>query len=171
MKKLGLFVAVLFTLFIVSGISQATEQKAAKPAAKKAEVAKPAGPKTIIGVYTAIGGAKSPQKGQELAQLEIYQKGDTYEGRYVKLLPAGIAAFGTICKTCTGERKDKPFNGMVIIWDMKKTGDNEYTGGRVYDTAKGDDFSCKLSLKDPDTLILSGCLAFLCEHNFYPRVK
>jgi uncharacterized protein (DUF2147 family) len=60
---------------------------------------------------------------------------------------------------------------MVIIWDMKKTGDNEYTGGRVYDTAKGDDFSCKLSLKDPDTLILSGCFAFLCEHNFYPRVK
>jgi len=38
-------------------------------------------------------------------------------------------------------------------------------------TAKGDDFSCKLSLKDPDTLILSGCFAFLCEHNFYPRVK
>jgi uncharacterized protein (DUF2147 family) len=160
MKKLGFFVAVLFIVSIFFGMSLAAEKKETKPA----------GPKTIVGIWTAIGG-KDPLKGKELAQLEIYQKGDTYEGKYVKLLPAGIAAYGTKCTTCTGERKDKPFDGMVIIWDMKKTGDNEYTGGRVYDTAKGDDFSCKLSLKDPDTLILSGCFAFLCEHNFYPRVK
>jgi uncharacterized protein (DUF2147 family) len=135
------------------------------------QAVKPAGQKTIVGVWTAIGKADSPHKGKPLAELEIYQKGNTYEGRYVKLLPAGIAAYGTRCTTCNGDRKDKPFDGMVIIWGMKKTGDNEYTGGRVYDTTKGDDFKCKLSLKDPDTLILSGCLAFLCEHNYYPRVK
>lgn len=98
MKKLVLFVAVLFVLFIFSGISQAAEKKAAKLLAAKEEFVKPEVPKTIVGVWTAIG-------------------------------------------------------------------------GRVYDTAKGDDFSCKLSLKDSETLILSGCLAFLCEHNFYPRVK
>ena len=127
--------------------------------------------KTVVGIWTVIGGEKSPQKGKPLAQLEIYQKGDTYEGRYVKLLPAGIAAFGTKCASCTGERKDKSFDGMVILWGMKKKGNNEYSGGRIYDTSKGDDFSCKLSLKDADTLKLSGCLAFLCEHNYYPRVK
>jgi uncharacterized protein (DUF2147 family) len=163
MKKLALLVAVFFVLFTFASISQAAEKTAAVPV--------PAGPKTILGVWTAIGGAKSPQKGKALVQLEIYQMGDTYEGRYVKLLPDGIAAFGTKCKTCTGERKDKPFEGMVVIWGLKKTGDNEYSGGKVYDTVKGDDFSCKLSLKDPDTLKLSGCLAFLCEHNYYPRVK
>lgn len=166
MKKSAALVAVIFVLFTFSGISQTAEKTTAAPA-----VVATAGPKTVIGVWTAIGGAKSPQKGKALVQLEIYQKGDTYEGRYVKLLPDGIAAFGTKCKTCTGERKDKPFDGMVVIWGLKKTGDNEYSGGKVYDTVKGDDFSCKLSLKDPDTLKLSGCLAFLCEHNYYPRVK
>lgn len=162
MKKLGLFVVVLFTLFIFAGISHAAE--------KKAEVTKPAGSKTIVGKWTVVG-MKGSLKGKELAVLEVYQKGDTYEAKYIKLLPAGIAAYGTKCTTCNGERKDQSFDGMLVVWGMKKTGDNKYTKGRIYSTEKGDDYGCKMSLKDPDMLILSGCIAFLCEDNFYPRVK
>jgi len=73
MKKLGFFVAVLFIVSIFFGMSLAAEKKETKPA----------GPKNNCRIWTAIGG-KDPLKARNWPQLEIYQKGDTYEGKYRK---------------------------------------------------------------------------------------
>jgi uncharacterized protein (DUF2147 family) len=157
MKKIVLFVAALFTLFIFSGISQA----AAKPA-----VAQPAGPKTIVGIWSYIE-PDGANKGKEGAQMEIYEKNGVFEGKYVKrpLEPAG-----TKCTECKDERKDQPIVGMVFVYGVTKTDDNEYTG-KVYDVAKGREAKCKLSLDAPDKLKQKGCIAFLCKTYEWVRIK
>lgn len=82
MKKIVLFVAALFTLFIFSGISQAAEKKAAKPVAAKPIAAKPEAPKTIIGV----GSVTVPPMGKEISNPQISDAEDN---------PATIPDFGT----------------------------------------------------------------------------
>jgi uncharacterized protein (DUF2147 family) len=149
MKKIGLCVAALaVTLFVFSGISHAAES-------------------TIVGVWSFIGD-EGPEKGKERAQMEIYEKGGVYEGKYVKL---PLAAPGAKCTACTGDKKDKPLMGMVFVYGMKKTGNNEYSGGKVYETEKGKEYKCKLSLENPNKLKLQGCIGFICKTKYWNRVK
>jgi hypothetical protein len=72
MKKIVLFVAALVTLFIVSGISQAAEKKAAKPEAAK----------TVIG----LGSVATAPMGKEVSNPQIRDAEDN---------PATIPDFGT----------------------------------------------------------------------------
>jgi len=172
MKKIVLFVAALVTLFIFSGISQAAEKNAAKPVAAKPVAAKPEaakseGPKTIVGVWSVIG-TEGADKGKERAQIEIYEKNGVYEGKYVKL---PLNTPGEKCNACTGDKKDQPLMGMVMIYGMKKTGDNKYADGKIYKTEAGKEYKCKLSLVDPNKLKVQGCIAFLCESQYWNRIK
>jgi Uncharacterized protein conserved in bacteria len=164
MKKIVLFVAALVTLFIFSGISQAAEKKAANPAAKPA-VAQPTGPKTIVGVWSYIE-TDGPYKGKETAQMEVYEKNGVFEGKYVKW----SEVLAPKCTECSGERKDKPILGMVFVYGMTKTDDNEYKG-KVYDVVKGREAKCVLSLDSPDKLKQKGCIVFLCKTYNWVRVK
>lgn len=54
---------------------------------------------------------------------------------------------------------------------MKKTGDNEYSGGKVYETEKGKEYKCKLSLDNPNRLKLQGCIGFICKSKYWNRIK
>lgn len=53
-----------------------------------------------------------------------------------------------ICDKCQGERHNQPVEGMTIMWGVKKTGDNEWSGGQILDPAKGKTYKVKLSLED-----------------------
>lgn len=122
---------------------------------------------TIVGVWSFIGD-EGPDKGKERAQMEIYEKGGVYEGKYIKL---PLAAPGATCTKCTGDKKDKPLLGMVFVYGMKKTNDNEWGGGKVYETEKGKEYKCKMSLENPNKLKLQGCVGFLCKNKYWNRVK
>jgi uncharacterized protein (DUF2147 family) len=52
-----------------------------------------------------------------------------------------------ICTACSGERKDKPIEGMTIMWGVKKQGDG-WSGGTILDTENGKTYSVKLALTD-----------------------
>ena len=77
MKKIVLFVAALFTLFIFSGISQAAEKKTDKPVAAKTEASK-----TIVG----LGSVTVAPMGKEVSNPQIRDAEDN---------PATIPDFGT----------------------------------------------------------------------------
>ena len=53
-----------------------------------------------------------------------------------------------ICDKCEGERHNQPVEGMTIMWGVKQTGDNEWSGGQILDPAKGKTYKVKLSLDD-----------------------
>jgi len=128
MKKIGLFIAIFaVTLFIVSGISHSAEN-------------------TIVGVWMIIDGGETKS---ERGQIEIYKKNGVYEGKIISLRGADP---NVKCTSCTGEKKDQPLLGMVIMYDMKKKGKNKYGDGKFFDIGNGRESVCKLSLVNPDRL-------------------
>jgi uncharacterized protein (DUF2147 family) len=46
--------------------------------------------------------------------------------------------------------------GMDILWGFSFDGEDQWTGGKIYDPENGSTYSAKMTLKDPTTLKLRG---------------
>ena len=79
---------------------------------------------------------KVVNKGKASSYIEIFENNGVYSGKITKLL---IDPPDKVCNKCTGDLKNKPLIGMIILKDMKKTGNAdkelgyEYTGGTILD--------------------------------------
>lgn len=51
------------------------------------------------------------------------------------------------CTKCEGANKNQPIEGMLIVWGLKKDGD-EYSGGSILDPSNGKVYRSKLQLTD-----------------------
>jgi uncharacterized protein (DUF2147 family) len=112
---------------------------------------------TIIGTWKQIED-QGVNKGKAASYIEIFEKNGVYFGKITKLL---IDPPDTVCKKCTGDLKNKPLVGMIILKDMKKTGNvdkelgPEYAGGTILDPDEDNTYKCKMWLKD-DVLTVRG---------------
>lgn len=81
--------------------------------------------------------------GKPKSIVSIYEENGAFSGK----VEAGLdpTRAGRRCDACTDERKGQPIVGMVIIRNMKKTGD-EFTGGDILDPENGNVYRCKLKL-------------------------
>jgi uncharacterized protein (DUF2147 family) len=62
------------------------------------------------------------------------------------------------CIKCSGERKDAPVIGLVILRGIRKNG-AEYDGGNILDPENGSIYKCKLTLSgDGEQLLVRGYL-------------
>jgi uncharacterized protein (DUF2147 family) len=52
-----------------------------------------------------------------------------------------------ICTKCTGALKDKPVEGLQILWGLKDKGDGVWSGGQILDPKSGKIYRAKLTLK------------------------
>lgn len=52
-----------------------------------------------------------------------------------------------ICTKCTGAFKDKPVEGLKILWDLKDKGNGVWSGGQILDPKSGKIYRAKLTLK------------------------
>jgi uncharacterized protein (DUF2147 family) len=52
--------------------------------------------------------------------------------------------------------RDRFLDGMTIMWDFEYSGNNKWTGGRVYDPNSGKTYKCILTLVDHNTLKVRG---------------
>ncbi|UNK50232.1 DUF2147 domain-containing protein [Lysobacter sp. S4-A87] len=76
--------------------------------------------------------------------VEIYQTKDgSLAGRVTEILQSDRGP-NPICDKCSGERKDKPVKGMVILWGIKQDGD-VWEGGKILDPASGKMYSVKVT--------------------------
>jgi uncharacterized protein (DUF2147 family) len=80
------------------------------------------------------------------SMVRIVEVNGVFEGRIEQLLnrqpdddPDGL------CRSCPGERKDKPLVGMIILTGLKKDGD-VYAGGEILDPKNGKTYRCKMQL-------------------------
>ena len=80
------------------------------------------------------------------------------EGRVVRILPRPGHPLDARCDECSGARKGQPVTGMVILWGMKRDGD-EYSGGQILDPHNGRIYRCKMKVKS-NTLEVRGYLGF-----------
>ena len=111
----------------------------------------------LIGTWKTIDD-EGPNKGKESSYIEIFEKNGVYSGKITKLL---IDPPDKVCDKCKGDLKNKLLIGMIIVKDMKKTGNvdkkigEEYTGGTILDPDSGDIYKCKMWVKD-DVLTARG---------------
>ncbi|SEM18357.1 Uncharacterized conserved protein, DUF2147 family [Luteibacter sp. UNCMF331Sha3.1] len=78
--------------------------------------------------------------------VEITENNGLLEGKVLQVLKSDHGPH-PVCSECSGERKNKPIEGMTIMWGLKKDGD-EWSGGQILDPAKGKIYKVNLKLVD-----------------------
>lgn len=62
-----------------------------------------------------------------------------------------------------------PLVGKLVIDQMKLTEPRQWTGGRLYNPEDGRDYKGSLQLRSDSTLVVSGCLLFICQTQVWRR--
>lgn len=116
----------------------------------------------LFGIFalaqSAVGTWKTidDKTGKEKSHVKIYEtKSGKLQADVVKILTKGKE--NAKCTECKGNNKNKPIDGMTIMWGMEKSG-NEWIDGTILDPNSGKEYSCKMKLKDNNTLEVRGFL-------------
>lgn len=95
---------------------------------------------TPVGTWTTIDDKTQKPK----SVVEIYQAKDgSLAGRVTEILQSDRGP-NPVCDKCSGDRKDKPVKGMVILWGIRQKGDS-WEGGQILDPKNGKVYSVKVT--------------------------
>ncbi|MGJ7904264.1 DUF2147 domain-containing protein [Lysobacter sp. 1R34A] len=95
---------------------------------------------TPVGSWTTV----DDKTGKPKSVVEIYEAKDgSLAGRVNEVLQSDRGPNPT-CDKCSGERKNKPVKGMVILWGIRKDG-GSWAGGQILDPATGKIYSVKVT--------------------------
>ncbi len=102
----------------------------------------------ILGVWlTAEGKAK----------VEISKAGETFSGKIIWLKEPDEDGKPKVDKKNPDEKlRSRPVIGLEIVYGFTYDGDNEWSGGKVYDPESGNEYKAKMTLLDAQTLKLRG---------------
>jgi uncharacterized protein (DUF2147 family) len=146
-KKLKIYNR-LFLLIVLFGFQQLTSQE-------------------IVGKWRTI----DDRNGVTKAIVELYKENGKLNGRVLEILEKGKE--NALCIKCKGELKNKPVEGMQIIFSFKEDGDGVYKGKRLFDPEQAMTFRGKIWLDpdNPDKLKVRGYLAFFYRTQTWLRVQ
>lgn len=106
-------------------------------------------PDAVLGVW---------KNGEGTGMIQIYKKGDKYYGRLVWLKvpnnPDGTPR--TDVNNPDETKRKTPLKGLENMRDFTAAGDNKWENGKIYDPKNGSDYSCEMTLVDPNTLEVRG---------------
>ena len=113
---------------------------------------------STIWSQTAVGTWKTidDEDGKATSHVSIYEEDGKIYGKVIKL----IDPESTICTKCKDDKKDKPIEGMVILWDLKQKKSNIWDGGKIMDPKNGKEYKCSIELEDANTLKVRGYIGF-----------
>lgn len=123
-------------------------------------------PASVIGKWKTI----DDETGKAISVVEIYEKNGKIYGKVVDILNPKDK--GKTCVNCSGEDKNKPLLGLVVIKGLTKEGD-EYTNGKILDPKHGKLYKCYISCEGPDKLKVRGYIgvSLLGRTQYWHRVK
>jgi uncharacterized protein (DUF2147 family) len=92
--------------------------------------------------------------GEAKSHVEIYEQDGKYFGKVTKILTENRDA---VCEECSGDRKNAPVLGMVIIEDLKPYQDY-WKKGMILDPEDGSEYGCTVWYEEgkPDELKVRG---------------
>lgn len=93
------------------------------------------------------------QTGDAKSIVEISEKGGKYQGKVIEIL--NPAKKDSKCEKCPGEDKGKPIEGLTIIKNLTKKGE-EYTGGSIIDPQSGKEYKCSIKTNGTSKLEVRG---------------
>jgi len=100
----------------------------------------------------------SDEDGRVQSRVLIYEEHGKVFGKVDRVLVT--ETISDICLKCKDERKDQPLVGLVIMRNMRASG-NEYKGGDILDPSSGRIYRCKFKLdKTGSILTVRGYLGF-----------
>lgn len=86
---------------------------------------------TPVGTYTTI----DDQTGKQRSIMQINERGGVYSATILKVFKQ--KGDTGICTKCPGHFKNKKIQGLTIMWGVRKTGENEWSGGQILDPKSG----------------------------------
>lgn len=121
---------------------------------------------SVLGKWKTIDDISGKEKGI----VEIYERNGVFYARILEIFEAENK--NKKCTLCSGDDKDKPLLGLVIIRGLRKDGD-EYNGGRVVDPKIGKYYKCYIKLEEKDKLKVRGYIGvtLLGRTQYWYRVK
>ena len=128
------------------------------------------GAPTASAQNSAVGLWKSIEPNKTVL-IRTYEEGGKLKGKVEKLVKNGVEDVNGKCVKCTGDLKDKPLTGLVIIWDMQKDGE-KWTGGKILEPDSGKIYNCKLETAEGGKkLNVRGSIAFLGKTQTWVRTE
>ncbi|WP_264563880.1 DUF2147 domain-containing protein [Flavobacterium sp. N3904] len=120
----------------------------------------------VLGKWKTI----DDETGQAKSIVEIYEKSGKIYGKIIDIVNPEKRK--NLCTKCSGENKNAPILGMVIIKDLVKDGD-EYNGGKILDPSKGEEYKCLIALDGKDKLKVRGFVgvSLFGRTQYWYRVK
>ena len=61
--------------------------------------------------------------------------------------------------------------GKYIVWDMKKDGNINFSGGKIKDYSDGKVYNSKMEIISKNKIGVSGCVLFICQSQEWNRLK
>ena len=121
---------------------------------------------SVVGKWKTI----DDETGKAKSIVEIYEKSGKIFGKVLDILE--IENRNRICSNCSGEDKNKPILGMVIIKGLTKE-TNQYTNGKILDPKNGKLYQCYITLESKDKLKVRGFIgiALFGRTQYWYRVK
>lgn len=121
---------------------------------------------TVFGKWNTI----DDKTGKPNSIVKIYEEDGLVYGEIIKVMDEADRKKN--CVKCSGELKDQPIIGLVLLRGLEKSGD-EFKGGMVTDPKTGKEYRCKMWLdkNDPNQLHVRGYVGFLYETKIWHRVK
>lgn len=121
---------------------------------------------SIIGKWKTIDDAT----GEAKSIVEVFSKSGKIYAKVVDILDP--ATKNNLCKQCSGEDKNKPILGLIIIKGLSKDG-SEYNSGEILDPKNGKLYKCALTLESKDKLKVRGYIGFslLGRTQYWHRVN
>lgn len=90
-------------------------------------------------------------------RVETYMENGKLYGKVIGLKPGRTG--DAVCDKCSGDMKNKPLMGLVILKDFSPDG-NIWSGGTVTDPDNGKTYKGKITPVDKNTLNLRGFVGF-----------
>jgi uncharacterized protein (DUF2147 family) len=121
---------------------------------------------SVIGKWKTIDDAT----GEAKSIVEVFSKSGKIYAKVVDILDP--ATKNNLCKQCSGEDKNKPILGLIIIKGLSKDG-SEYNSGEILDPKNGKLYKCALTLESKDKLKVRGYIGFslLGRTQYWHRVN
>lgn len=113
---------------------------------------------SIVGKWKTVDDVS----GTPRSVVEIYQKGNEYFGKVLKIYPKPEEDPDPVCDECEGEKKNKKIIGMEIIERMRFDPEEKvYVDGQILDPENGSVYDCRMWIEEDGNLRVRGYLFFL----------
>ena len=121
---------------------------------------------SVIGKWKTIDDETNKPK----SIVEIYEKSGKIYGKVIEITE--LEHKKKVCSNCTGDDKNKPILGMIVIKGLLKEG-IEYNSGKILDPKNGKLYKCYITLETNDKLKVRGYIgiSLFGRTQYWYRVK